>query len=155
MIFLPYINYGGSISPFVNLNSKAEIFGILPHHNNFDIMTACYEGLALSIKDCYANKIKTKDSLYLAGGASKSKVLPQLISNVLNTKVKILNNSELGALGISYLIDSYLNKKDLKNLINDHQNIGHIYTPQRKHSKYLNNKYQKYKKLRESLNNIW
>ena len=155
LIFLPYINYGGSISPFVNLNSKAEIFGILPHHNNFDIMTACYEGLALSIKDCYANKIKTKDSLYLAGGASKSKVLPQLISNVLNTKVKILNNSELGALGISFLIDSYLHKKDLKNLINDHQNIGHIYTPQRKHSKYLNNKYQKYKKLRESLNNIW
>ena len=94
MIFLPYINYGGSISPFVNLNSKAEIFGILPHHNNFDIMTACYEGLALSIKDCYANKINTKDSLYLAGGASKSKVLPQLISNVLNTKVKILTNSE-------------------------------------------------------------
>ena len=108
MIFLPYINYGGSISPFVNLNSKAEIFGILPHHNYFDIMTACYEGLALSIKDGYANKIKTNDSLYLAGGASKSKVLPQLISNVLNTKVKILNNSELGALGISFLIDSYL-----------------------------------------------
>ena len=118
-------------------------------------MTACYEGLALSIKDCFANKIKSKDSLYLAGGASKSKVLPQLISNVLNTKVKILTNSELGALGISFLIDSYLHKKDLKNLINSHQNIGHIFTPQRKHSNYLNNKYQKYKKLRESLNNIW
>ena len=114
-----------------------------------------FHRIALSIKDCYSNKIKTKDSLYLAGGASKSKVLPQLISNALNTKVKILTNSELGALGISYLIDSYLYKKDLKNLINDHQNIGHIYTPQRKHSKYLNNKYQKYKKLRESLNNIW
>ena len=69
--------------------------------------------------------------------------------------LKILNNSELGALGISYLIHSYLHKKDLKNLINDHQNIGHIHTPQRKHSKYLHNKYQKYKKLRESLNNIW
>ena len=59
------------------------------------------------------------------------------------------------ALGISFLIDCYLYKKDLKKLINDHQNIGHIYTPQRKQSKYLNNKYQKYKKLRESLNNIW
>ena len=57
--------------------------------------------------------------------------------------------------GISFLIDSCLHKKDLKKLINDHQNIGHIYTPKRKQSKYLNNKYQKYKKLRESLNNIW
>ena len=61
----------------------------------------------------------------------------------------------LGALGISFLIDSYLHNKDLKKLINDHKNIGHIYTPQRKQSKYLNNKYQKYKKLRESLNYIW
>ena len=26
-------------------------------------MTACYEGLALSIKDCYSNKIKTKDGV--------------------------------------------------------------------------------------------
>ena len=155
LIFLPYLNYGGSISPFVNLNSKAEIFGILPHHINFDIMTSCYEGLALSIKDCYGNKINKKDYLYLAGGASKSKVLPQLISNALNVKVKILINSELGALGISFLIDSYLNKKNLKNLINAHQKIGHIYTPNKKHSKYLNNKFQKYKKLRESLNNIW
>ena len=118
-------------------------------------MTACYEGLALSIKDCYANKINSKDSLYLAGGASKSKILPQLISNALNVKVKILTNSELGALGISFLIDSYLNKTNLKNLINTHQKVGHIYTPNKKHSKYLNNKYQKYKKLRESLNNIW
>ena len=155
LIFLPYLNYGGSISPFVNLNSKAEIFGILPHHNNFDIMTSCYEGLALSIKDCYGNKINKKDNLYLAGGASKSKILPQLISNALNAKVKILINSELGALGVSFLIDSYINKKNLKNLINTHQKIGHIYTPNKKHSKYLNNKYRKYKQLRESLVNIW
>ena len=117
-------------------------------------MTACYEGLALSIKDCFANKIKSKESLYLAGGASNSKILPQLISSILNIKVKILTNSELGALGIAFLIDSYLHQKNLKKLINDHQNIGHIYTPQRKQSKYLNNKYQKYKKLRESLNNL-
>ena len=84
-----------------------------------------------------------------------NKILPQLISSILNIKVKILTNSELGALGIAFLIDSYLHKKDLKKLINDYQNISHIYTPQRKQSKYLNNKYQKYKKLRESLNNIW
>ena len=74
-------------------------------------MTSCDEGLALSIIDCYGAKINRKDNLYLAGGASKSKILPQLISNTLNVKVKILTNSELGALGISFSIDSYLNKK--------------------------------------------
>ena len=118
-------------------------------------MTSCYEGLALSIKDCYGNKINKKDNLFIAGGASKSKILPQIISNALNVKVKILTNSELGALGVSFLIDSYVNKTNLKNLINFHQKIGHIFTPNKKHSKYLNNKFEKYKKLRESLENIW
>ena len=33
-----------------------------------------------------ANKIKSKESLYLAGGASNSKILPQLISSILNIK---------------------------------------------------------------------
>ena len=155
LIFLPYVNYGGSISPFVNLNSKAEIFGILPHHNSYDILTACYEGLALSIKDCYGSRIKNNESLYLAGGASKSKILPQLISNVLNVKVKILSSTELGALGIAYLISSFLYKKDLKVLINKNQKISQIYYPNKLNSKYLKQKYVKYKKLRESLYNIW
>ena len=39
LIFLPYLNYGGSISPVVNLNSKAEIYGLLPHNNKFDILS--------------------------------------------------------------------------------------------------------------------
>ena len=155
LIFLPYLNYGGSISPFINLHSKAEIFGILPHHDKFDILTSCYEGLALSIRDCYGDKIKKNDSLYLAGGASKSKVLPQLISNILNIKVKILNISELGSLGVAFLISSYLNKKSLKKTVNDNQRIGKTYYPNKIHSKYLKQKYLKYKKLRESLNNIW
>ena len=56
IIFFPYLNYGGSISPFVKLNSKAEIYGLLPHHKNFDILFSCYEGIALSIKDCFGKK---------------------------------------------------------------------------------------------------
>ncbi len=155
LIFLPYLNYGGSISPFVNLNSKAEIFGILPHHNKFDIMSACYEGIAISIKDCFGSNIKKNDALFLSGGGSKSKILPQLISNSLNIKVKILNNDELGSLGVAYLISSYLKKDSLKKIINTHTKIKKTYYPNKKSFKYLNEKYIKYKKLRESLNYIW
>ena len=155
IIFLPYLNYGGSLSPFVNLNSKAEIFGLLPHHNKFDILSSCYEGIALSIKDCFGSKITKKDILYLSGGASNSLVLPQLISNALNIKVKILSSSELGALGISYLISSYLNNLNLETIINKNTIFSKTFLPNKKNSKYLNEKYSKYKKLRESLNKIW
>ena len=91
--------------------------------------------------------------LYLSGGASNSLVLPQLISNALNIKVKIL--SELGALGISYLISSYLNNLNLETIINKNTIFSKTFLPNKKNSKYLNEKYSKYKKLRESLNKIW
>ena len=155
LIFLPYLNYGGSISPVVNLNSKAEIYGLLPHNNNFDILSSCYEGIALSIKDCFGLKIKKNDELFLSGGASSSKILPQLISNILNIKVKTLTSSELGALGIAYIISSCLNKTKLNGIINKNNKINKTYYPNNKHSKYMNSKYIKYKKLRESLNKIW
>ena len=155
IIFLPYLNYGGSISPFVNFNSKAEIFGILPHHNNIDLLASCYEGIALSIKDCFGSKIKKNDILYLSGGASNSLILPQLISNALNIKVKTLRATELGALGVSYLISSYINKNSLSKIIKTNVKYNKIYSPMIDKSKYLNKKYIKYKKLRESLDKIW
>ena len=155
LIFLPYLNYGGSISPFVNLNSKCEIFGLLPHHNSFDILSSCYEGIGLSIKDCYGNKIKKNDILYLSGGASNSLILPQLISNILNIKVKTMNNSELGALGIGYLISSCLNNLPLNIIINKNTKTNKVYLPNAKKLNYFKIKYAKYKKLRESLNEIW
>ena len=155
IIFLPYLNYGGSISPFVNFDSKAEIYGLLPHHNKFDILSACYEGIALSIKDCYGKKISENDVLYLSGGASNSMILPQLISNSLKIKVKILNTNELGALGISYLISSYINKTKINHIINNNKKIKKTFVPHNINSLYLNRKYIKYKKLRESLIKIW
>ena len=74
-----------------------------------------------------------------------------IFENYLENKANIVNKP----LPVGDVKKTYADTSYLKNLINDHQNIGHIYTPQRKQSKYLNNKYQKYKKLRESLNNIW
>ena len=155
IIFLPYLNYGGSISPFVNLKSKAEIFGLLPHHNSFDILSACYEGIALSIKDCFGSKIKKNDILYLSGGASNSLILPQLISNSLNIKVKTLSCTELGALGVSYLIANSLEKSSLKSIIDKNTVFTKTYFPNYKNYQYLKNKYLKYKKLRQSLDKIW
>ncbi len=155
IIFLPYLNYGGSISPFVNFNSKAEIFGLLPHNNNFDILASCYEGIALSIKDCFGSKLKRNDTLLLSGGAANSLILPQLISNALKIKVKTLATTELGALGVSYLISSYLDKIDLSIIIKKNTKYTKIFSPIKNKSNYLNIKYNKYKKLRETLDNIW
>ena len=127
LIFLPYLNYGGTISPFFNLNTKAEIYGLLPHHTRDDILYASYQGLCLSIKDCYdALNIKIK-SLTLSGGASKSIILPQILSDILGVKIIIPTGEEFGARGAAYLASVAINKNEsIKKVVNNNINIKQI-----------------------------
>ena len=156
IIFLPYLNYGGTISPFFNLNTKAEIYGLLPHHTRDDILYASYQGLCLSIKDCYdALNIKIK-SLTLSGGASKSIILPQILSDILGVKIVIPTGEEFGARGAAFLASVAINKNEsIKKVVNNNINIKRIYYPNNLNKKYYLDKYKKYLELRKNLNNIW
>ena len=156
IIFLPYLNYGGSISPFFNINSKAEICGLLPHHNADDILFASYQGLCLSIRDCYeALDIKIK-SLFLSGGASKSNIFPQILADVLGIKVIVPSGEEFGARGAAYIASVAVKKfSTLNKAVNSNKKIKKTFYPNRSNKNYYLKKYQKYIKLRETLMNIW
>ncbi len=156
IIFLPYLNYGGTISPFFNLNTKAEIFGLLPHHTRDDILYACYQGLCLSIKDCYdALNIEVK-SLSLSGGATKSKIFPQILSDILGIKIIIPKGEEFGARGAAYLASVAVNNyPSLKKAINKNKKIEKVFYPNKKNKNYYLAKYNKYLKLRRNLDKIW
>ena len=156
IIFLPYFNYGGSISPFFNLKAKAEIFGLQPHHTGDDILLASYQGLAMAIKDCY-NALEVRlDTLFLSGGASYSKLFPQILSDSLNIKIYIPEGEEFGARGAAYLASVAIGKnKNLQNLVKSNKKIKKIYYPNKKNYHYYSLKFSKYLALRKQLNNIW
>ena len=156
LIFLPYMNYGGTISPYFNLNTKAEIFGLLPHHQRDDILLAAYQGLGFSIRDCYDSlNIKIKN-LYLSGGGSSSAILPQIISDILNVKVTIPDGSEFGAKGVAYLSAISLGKyKSINQIVKKNSKIKKSYFPNKKLKNFYSTKYKKYINLRKSLTNIW
>ena len=156
LIFLPYLNYGGSISPFFNLNTKAEIFGLLPHHTRHDILLSAYEGLAFSIRDCYESlKIKL-NTLHLSGGGSSSKILPQIISDILKVKVAIPEGSEFGAKGVAYLSAIALGKyKSYEDVISKNHKIKEAFLPNKDLKSYYDQKYLKYLSLRKALEKIW
>ena len=156
IIFLPYFNYGGTISPFFNLKAKAEIFGLLPHNDRDDILYASYQGLCLSIRDCYeALNIKVK-SLSLSGGASKSKIFPQILSDVLGIKIIIPSGEEFGARGAAYLASVAIKKyTSLNQVANKNKKIKKIFSPNIKNKTYYSIKYHKYLRLRQNLVNIW
>ena len=156
IIFLPYLNYGGSISPFFHLSAKAEIFGLLPHHSGNDILLSAYEGLAFSIRDCYDSLKVKMNTLHLSGGGANSKILPQIIANVLNIKVVIPEGSEFGAKGVAYMSAIALRKyKSYEDVISKNHKTKKKFLPNKNIINYYNKKYQKYLILRKSLEKIW
>ena len=119
-------------------------------------MYASYQGLCLSIRDCYeALNIKVK-SLSLSGGASKSKIFPQILSDVLGIKIIIPSGEEFGARGAAYLASVAIKKyTSLNQVANKNKKIKKIFSPNIKNKTYYSIKYHKYLRLRQNLVNIW
>ena len=145
------MNHGGVIAPYFNENASGVIYGLNHEQNKYNIIKAVYEGLALSIFDCYEkfnNKIKF---VYLAGGATKSLILPQMISDVLNKKIFIPEGQEFGAKGAAMIAYSSIMKTSLKNKIFNQSKISKIITPNQKKYIEYKEKYKYYKQISRKL----
>ncbi|GFI62111.1 L-xylulose/3-keto-L-gulonate kinase [Clostridiales bacterium] len=105
----PYLY--GERSPFALASATGGYYGIRAHHTKYHIARAAYEGIVLSMIDCYKAMPKGDDILFVAGGASKSDFLCQLISDGLGVPVYRFSEKELGILGIYRLLCSALGLK--------------------------------------------
>ena len=113
LIYLPYINFGGVIAPFHNETASGVIYGLNHKHNKYDILRSIYEGVVLSIIDCYNSLNKRMNKLYLAGGGSNSNLWSQMISDALNVRVIIPDGEEFGAKGAALLTLKAIKKIDI------------------------------------------
>ena len=151
LYFLPYLNYGGVIAPFHNENASGVIYGLNHDHNKYNIFKSVYEGLALSIYDCYEKFNKKIKYVYLAGGASKSSIIPQMISDILNKKIYIPEGEEFGAKGAAIIAYSALNKLSLNNKLFKKIRISKIFKPNKKNYIEFQSKYKYYKTISRKL----
>ena len=148
---MPYLNHGGVIAPFVNENASGVIYGLNQDHNKYNIIQSVYEGLVLSIFDCYEEFNKKIKIVYLAGGATKSLILPQMISDILNKNVCIPKGQEFGARGAAMIAYSSITKLSLNNKLFNQNKISKIFNPNK--NKYIEyqEKYKYYKSLSRKL----
>ncbi|MDA9749072.1 FGGY family carbohydrate kinase [Pelagibacteraceae bacterium] len=151
IFFLPYLNHGGVIAPFFNENASGVIYGLNQDHNKYNIIQSVYEGLVLSIFDCYEKFNKKIKFIYLAGGATKSLILPQMISDILNKKIYIPEGKEFGAKGAAMIAYSSISKVSLSNKIFNQNRISKIFTPNKKKYIEYQLKYKYYKQLSRKL----
>lgn len=136
VIFQPYLY--GERAPFHNPNACSGFFGLRPYHNKYHMMRAAYEGVAMSLYDCYQNLPLGESKFILAGGASKSDLICQMVCDCMGEETIRYKEKELGILGIVSLLqkatgcgkpkDNTAERHDIfKPDIDNHESYKNIY----------------------------
>jgi len=98
VLFLPYIE-SGERGPFLNANARAQFSGL---HSDVGIGTlarAVYEGVALAARHCYQALGGAPAEVRPVGGGARSRTLCDILSHVLDARVRPAPCPEPGALG--------------------------------------------------------
>lgn len=148
LIFHPYIY--GERAPFAIGNACGGYFGIRATHTKSHLARAAYEGFALSMYDCYENLPPAEQNLYIAGGASASDFICQLVCDCIGCKTYRFLGKELGIMGVYNLICNSL-QIDCANNFNA---VDEFIPNEENHNKYKLI-YKSFIKYRTAMMDIW
>ena len=98
VLFHPYLY--GERAPFRDARACGGFYGLRAEHTRMDMMRAAYEGMALSLRDCFENLPESAGRMYLSGGGAQSDFICQLVADTLNRTVLRAARKELGIEGI-------------------------------------------------------
>ena len=99
VLYHPYLY--GERAPFRNPYACGGFLGLTHHHNRFHMLRAAYEGLAMSLRDCFEFLPDVDRVIYVVGGASASETLCQICADALGKPLKRSTIKELGLYGIA------------------------------------------------------
>lgn len=98
VMYHPYIY--GERSPFKDPFACGGFYGLTARHGRYDMMRAVYEGMVLSLKNCWNSLPQTDGKLYISGGGAVSDFTCQMIADALGKQVLRPDRKELGIYGI-------------------------------------------------------
>jgi len=154
IIFLPYI-YGSNYNP----RAKAGLIGLSSHHSKSQIAMSILEGIAFCHKvhldKLLKNKKNTK-AIRLAGGAANSKIWPQIFADIFGIPVEIIETKELGTLGCAMAGAVACGEyESLEDAAKKMVKVKKRFEPSQKNKEMYEKKYNLYKKVSDSLNDLW
>jgi sugar (pentulose or hexulose) kinase len=156
VVYHPYISISGERAPFVNPFARAQFTGLNYNHNINDMLRAIYEGVSLSIKDCYENISSNVEEIRLCGGGSRSKVWCQMIADVTGKVIKISAGTEFGAKGAAINAGCTVGiYGELVSSINELINIKEEYYPRQNLYYKYREIYNYYLSVRQKMEALW
>lgn len=153
LIFFPFLFMSNTDKPL-----PSSLIGMTASTTKTDIVQAIYEGILFSHMQ-HLQKIldinTTVNDIVITGGPTKSDVLMQMFANLSGKKIIINKEAEVGAKGVCMCCAVGLNPDvSFSELAKKHVNYGKEFSPDGKHTEYLQNKYKKYQKLIQVLSEV-
>lgn len=99
VMYHPYIDPAGERAPFVCSSARAQFTGLSFQHGREVLLRSVYEGVALSVLDCYRTMRVPVVELRLAGGGARSPLWAQILADALGCPVTVAEGQEYGAKG--------------------------------------------------------
>ncbi len=156
IIYHPYLNTTGVISPFVNPTARAQFFGLSLEHTRAHLLRAVYEGTALSMLDSYLHMPSDVDQVSLSGGGARSAFWCQMFANCTGRTIVIPSGSELGARGVAVLAGVACGVyRDLDDAMSQVIQIERRHEPDPKLTRQYHELYELYKRIYEHLSDDW
>lgn len=150
LIFHPYLS--GERAPFKDPFASGGFYGLTTSHTRMDMMRAAYEGLILSLKDCYGEIPKGYTRAFAAGGGAGSDLLCSLMASAIGVPVHRPSEKQLGIVGITAAIRYGLGyTKVLEPQLTD----GGSFYPNEREAQQLEQLYTQYVSLRNSVQEDW
>lgn len=111
IICLPYLT--GERTPHWQAELRASFFGVAQPHTRADLARAGLEGVAFCLADVFELVQRSALPVQLTGGAARSRVLAQLITDTLGTPTELNHVADASALGAALLAQVALGEKTL------------------------------------------
>lgn len=146
----PYIN--GERAPFKDAFASGSFFGLTAGHTRTELLRAAYEGLILSLKDCYREIPSAYTRAFVAGGGANSDLSCALTASAIGVPVRRPAQKQLGICGIAAAVRYGLGyAPKLEPPVSD----GDTFLPDRQDAEALERMYAQYVALREQIRPYW
>jgi xylulokinase/L-xylulokinase len=154
--FHPYLGQGGERAPFVKPTAAAGFFGLKAHHTRNHLARAVCEGVAYSMRDCYASFPIEPKFIRIAGGGSKSSFWSQMFASCIGKPIEITYGDEIGAKGAAVI--AAVGQEEFPGLLEGTEEMVRVkttYEPVPEDHRIYSDGFALYTALRKSLWEIW
>ncbi len=156
LVFLPYLN--GERCPIWNPEASAVLFGLKAHHDNQDIIQAVFEGVAFSLRHLldHIESLTGSTAGILCREITGEDAFTQLRADVYQRTLQVLSINDPTSLGAMLLSCVQLGLYEtLHEAVQQTVSTQKTVQPKTNDSASLQNRYQRYRHLAETFQEIF